>query len=119
MASELARTELWEAARALAALEIHGLHMDPFSVVQRFATFTGADQLTARMEVARALRDPLHGGAFYVFEQTLRLEQRLAPRPPSSDDGTAPGPPGLGDRERTLLTLRTLLHSPAARVGDL
>jgi len=96
---ELERQRLHEAARFLAALELHAEGLSLNEAALAFARRTGVDADTAMVESLAARRDPLHGIGHVGAQELARLEQNLA--------RFAHGPrAGLG------LTLATVLAHP-------
>jgi hypothetical protein len=77
-AREFEQQRGYEAARFLAALELHaeGLSLD--EAVQAFRRRTSVDADTAFAEVMAAQRDPLHGVGYLGLLELRALEARLA-----------------------------------------
>ncbi|HEX6881761.1 MAG TPA: hypothetical protein VF530_00190 [Planctomycetota bacterium] len=67
-----------EAARLLAALELHGEGLARREARVNFQRRTGADEDAAAAEIRAALRDPLHGIAYLGLLELLALEERVA-----------------------------------------
>jgi hypothetical protein len=76
----LERQRAFEAARFLAALELHAEGISLAEVASSFQRRTGVDPDVAAVEALRAERDPLHGLAFLGWLELRDLEQRLAAR---------------------------------------
>ncbi|NOT29572.1 MAG: hypothetical protein HOP15_03880, partial [Planctomycetes bacterium] len=68
----------FEAARLLAALEMHAEEVSFEEAVANFARRTGAHEEVAAAEALRAQRDPLHGLGYLGWVELRALEQRLA-----------------------------------------
>lgn len=67
-----------EAARLLAAIELHVEGLSLEESAQGFQRRTGIDRDTARVEALAAQRDPLHGLGYLGLIELRGLEQRLA-----------------------------------------
>lgn len=95
----------YEAARLLAALELHaeGLSLD--ESVLGFRRRTGVDEATARAEAFAAQRDPLHGAGYLGYLDLRALEQRLAEL--------------TNARKATRLALLLVQRNPELRAADL
>ncbi len=74
---ELARQHTLEAARLLAALELHAEALSLDEVADNFVQRTGADVETARAEALAAQRDPLAGIGQLGFHELRALEEEL------------------------------------------
>lgn len=72
------RELLLEAARLLAALELHGGLNELEIAIDHFVAHTGVDRETAEWEVVQTAIDPLHGAAFLLYLATVELEGALA-----------------------------------------
>jgi hypothetical protein len=93
-----------EAARLLAALELHAKGVDAGEAALSFRRRTGVDEDTAAAEVRAALRDPLHGIGYLGLLELLALEERL--------DGLAE------PRRRARTVLLLLAKNPGLRPSD-
>jgi hypothetical protein len=78
LCAELERQRRFEAARLLAALEIHAEGISLAEAAESFARRTGAGAETAATEALRAQRDPLHGLGYLGWLGLRALEQRMA-----------------------------------------
>ena len=67
-----------EAARLVAALEVHAEGLSFEEAAQGFERRTGMDPDSARAEVLAAARDPLHGLGYLGLVELLTLEERFA-----------------------------------------
>jgi hypothetical protein len=105
LARAFARQRGCEAARLLAALELHAEGVSEREAVLTFVRRTGADEETALAEVRAALRDPLHGIGYLGLLEILGLEGRLG---------------GVAEPHRLpRLVLLLLARNPALRPSDL
>lgn len=75
---EFDRVRLHEAARLLAALELHAEGLSLQEAAQAFARRTGVDPDTALAEALEARRDPLHGIGYLGWLELSDLERALA-----------------------------------------
>jgi len=94
-----------EAARLLAALELHGEGLSRREARVNFQRRTGADEDGAAAEVRAALRDPLHGIAYLGLLELLTLEERVAAH--------------IEPRRAPRLVLLLLARNPGLRPADL
>lgn len=78
LARELDRLRVHEAARLLAAIELHAEGLSLAEAAQAFTRRTGVDGDTATAEVLEARRDPLHGVGYLGWLELVRLERGLA-----------------------------------------
>lgn len=76
--NELERQRVHEAARFLAALELHAEGVSLTEAARAFERRTGVDPDTAMAEALAARRDPLHGIGHVGAVELERLEQGLA-----------------------------------------
>lgn len=76
----LERQRGFEAARLLAALEMHAEEISLEEAAENFARRTGASEEVAASEALRAQRDPLYGLGYLGWMELRALEQRLAER---------------------------------------
>ena len=94
-----------EAARFLAALELHSEGLSPDEAAASFQRRTGVDEDVAQAEVLSALRDPLHGIGYLGLLELRAVEQRFV---------------GLTTPRRGLaLTLLLTYRHPVLRASDL
>lgn len=75
---ELDRQRIQEAARFLAALELHAEGLSLTEAARAFERRTGVDPDTAMAETLQARRDPLHGIGYVGCVELVRLEQELS-----------------------------------------
>lgn len=94
-----------EAARFLAALELHGEGLARREARVNFQRRTGADEEGATAEVRAALCDPLHGIAYLGLLELLTLEERVAAH--------------IEPRRAPRLVLLLLARNPGLRPADL
>jgi hypothetical protein len=78
LAREFERQQGTEAARILAALELHAEGLSLEQAAQGFARRTGVDEDTAMVEALAGERDPLHGIGYLGLLDLRELEERLA-----------------------------------------
>lgn len=76
--AELERQRIHEAARFLAALELHAEGLSLAEAARAFGRRTGVDADTSMAEALAARRDPLHGIGHVGAVELARLEQGLA-----------------------------------------
>jgi len=94
-----------EAARFVAALELHGEGLSFEEALAAFRRRTGTDAETARMEILGAERDPLHGVGYLGLLELRALSERL---------GTLVGP-----KKAIRTALLLLQRQPELRPSDL
>lgn len=103
--AEAARILLVEAARLLAALEIHVQEVPLQSAAEAFRNRTGFDEVTSFHEVRRVFADPLQGIGVVVLLELRGLENELL---------------ASGDRGAGITSLlEPLLARPSTRPADL
>jgi hypothetical protein len=84
LALELELQRGLEAARLVAAIELHAEGLALEEVAQGFERRTGVDRETARAEARAAERDPLHGLAYLGLIELAALEEHLTQLPGGS-----------------------------------
>jgi hypothetical protein len=102
---EFARQRGYEAARLVAALELHAEGLSLREEALAFQRRTGVDDDTAFAETLAAERDPLHGIGYLGLLELLALEQRVAEH--------------VEPRKALRVTLQLVARNPELRPRDL